>query len=77
VTQDWLERLNEDARPWLLEDDTANPGVRYFALKDVLCKPPDDPEVADARQAVMSTGPVPTILEAQTTSPSTGASPGR
>jgi hypothetical protein len=65
VTQEWLERLNEDPRPWLLEDDEANPGVRYFALKDLLDKPPDDPRVVEARQAVMSTGPVPIILDAQ------------
>jgi hypothetical protein len=61
----WLEGPNDDPMPWLLEDDAANPGVRYFALKDLLDKPSDDPEVADARQAVMSTGPVPTILETQ------------
>jgi hypothetical protein len=65
VTQEWLETLNEDPRPWLLEEDAENPGVRYFALKDLLDKSPSDPEVVEARQAVMSTGPVPTILEAQ------------
>jgi hypothetical protein len=51
--------------PWLLEHDPANPGVRYFALTDLLHKPPDDPEVTEARRAVMSTGPVPVILDAQ------------
>ncbi len=53
------------ALPWLLEPDTENPGVRYFALTDLLGRPEDDPEVQEARRAVMSTGPVPAILEAQ------------
>jgi hypothetical protein len=65
VAQEWLESLNEDPTPWLLEEDTENPGVRHFALQDLLGKSPDDPEVLDARQAVMSTGPVPVILKAQ------------
>jgi len=51
--------------PWLLEDDPENPGVRYFALQDLLGKPADDREVSAARRAVMSTGPVPALLEAQ------------
>jgi len=67
VTQEWLCRLNDDPSPWLLEDDPANPGVRYFALQELLGKPADDPEVVGARQAVMSTGPVPAILETQET----------
>ena len=50
---------------WLLEADEANPGVRYFALRDLLDRPPDDPEVVAARRAVMETGPVPLILDAQ------------
>jgi hypothetical protein len=65
VTQQWLESLNEDPTPWLLEEDTDNPGVRYFALKDLLGKSLDDPEVVEARRSVMSTGPVPVILKAQ------------
>lgn len=51
--------------PWLLEHDPANPGVRYFALQELLGKPAEDPEVIGARRAVMSTGPVPAILETQ------------
>jgi hypothetical protein len=61
----WLEGLNDNPLPWLLEDDPANPGVRYFVLKELLDKSPDAPEVVGARQAVMSTGPVPIILDAQ------------
>ena len=65
MTQEWLKRLNDDPMPWLLEDDAANPGVRYLALTQLLDRPPDDAEVLDARRAVMSAGHVPVILEAQ------------
>jgi hypothetical protein len=65
VTDEWLKRLNEDARPWLLEADADNPGVRYFALRELVDAPPDGAQLTDARQAVVSTGPVPAILDAQ------------
>jgi hypothetical protein len=61
----WLKDLNGDPLPWLLEPDPANPGVRYFALRDLLDRPEDDPEVRQARAAIMTTGPVPAILDAQ------------
>lgn len=57
--------FNDHALSWLLEADPANPGVRYFALVDLLERPEDDPEVRAARQAIMQTGPVPAILDAQ------------
>jgi hypothetical protein len=50
---------------WLLEDDPANPGVRYFALRDLEDIPEDDARVLAARAAIMQTGPVPAILAAQ------------
>ena len=50
---------------WLLEEDAQNPGVRAFALTDLLDRPADDPEVIAARRAVMEQGPVPAILAAQ------------
>jgi hypothetical protein len=50
---------------WLLEPDGANPGVRTFALHDLLDHPADDPEVIAAQAAVMRSGPVPAILDAQ------------
>jgi hypothetical protein len=50
---------------WLLEEDAENPGVRAFALTDLLDRPADDPEVVAARRAVMERGPVPAILAAQ------------
>lgn len=50
---------------WLLEPDPTNPGVRYFALRDLLGRPPNDPDVVAAQADVMRTGPVPAILAAQ------------
>lgn len=50
---------------WLLEKDVDNPGVRYFALTNLLAHPQDDPEVIAARRAVMEQGPVPAVLAAQ------------
>jgi hypothetical protein len=47
---------------WLLEK--RDPGVRYFALRDLLGVPPDDPELAAARRATVRTPPVKAILEA-------------
>lgn len=61
----WLERLNNDPTPWLLEVDTENPGVRNFMLREILARPEEDPEVFSAQQAVMTEGPVPVILDAQ------------
>ena len=59
------EILRGDPLPWLLEPDAANPAVRYFALRDLLDKSKDDPEVRRARTDIMTTGPVPAILAAQ------------
>ncbi len=57
--------VNVELLDWLLERDPANPGVRYFALRDLLGRPDDDPEVIQAKADIMSSGPVPTILAAQ------------
>ena len=50
---------------WLLEEDAQLPSARYFALRDLLDTPEDDPDLQAARAAVMRTGPVPVILDAQ------------
>jgi hypothetical protein len=50
---------------WLLEPDAKNPGVRFFALRDLLDSAADDAEVIAARAAIMQTGPVPKILAQQ------------
>jgi hypothetical protein len=54
--------------PWLLEEDERNPSVRYFALRDLLELPESDKEVRSAQSAIMGSGPVPAILEAQESS---------
>jgi hypothetical protein len=61
----WHEQLNSDSTGWLLEEDLDNPAIRFFALKDLLDLPSDDPEVKAAQRAVMTSGSVPVILENQ------------
>ncbi|HUW10300.1 MAG TPA: nitrogen fixation protein NifH [Anaerolineae bacterium] len=61
----WKSALKSDSVPWLLAPDPQNPGVRYFALRDLLDMPAEAPEVRAAQAAVMTTGLVPVILEAQ------------
>ncbi len=58
-------RIDNPTVDWLLEPDPANPGVRFFALRDLLDRAANAPEVAAAQAAVMSSGPVPAILAAQ------------
>ena len=48
---------------WLLEKDSKNPGVRYFALKALVDSESSD--LAAAQEAVMASGPVPVILDNQ------------
>ncbi len=50
---------------WLLELDPDNPSIRYWALRDLLDQPEDDPQVRRARRTIMARGPVPRILAAQ------------
>ncbi len=54
-----------DPLDWLLEKDKKNPSVRYFALRDLLDLPESDLQVRAARAAIMQSGPVPIILDAQ------------
>jgi hypothetical protein len=61
----WKDQLKANPLPWLLEPDPINPGIRYFALRDLLDRPADDPEAAAAQAEVMKSGPVPAILDAQ------------
>jgi hypothetical protein len=62
---DWKKRLKGYSVSWLLEPDGDQPAVRYFALRDILEHSVDDGEVSQAKKAIMDTGPVPTILAAQ------------
>lgn len=75
-----IDGVRGDPVGWLLEPDPANPGVRYFALRDLLNCPEDEADVRRARAAIMKNGPVPAILAAQQPEgywykPGTGYSP--
>lgn len=59
------QSLYEQALAWLLERDEENPGVRYFALRNLLELPENDPKVLQAWQEVMQFGLVPRILSFQ------------
>lgn len=61
----WQRRLNGDSLTWLVEPDSDNPSIRYFALRELLDRPDDDPDVVHAKSQIMTSGPVPTILGAQ------------
>ncbi len=58
----WQDQLNGDSLSWLLEPE--DPGVRCLALRDLLDRPPDDPQLAEARAAAHRDGPIATILDA-------------
>jgi hypothetical protein len=60
---EWRRLLNDDPLPWLLEE--ADPGPRHLALRDLLDRPADDPELAAARSAAMGSDPIASILAAQ------------
>jgi hypothetical protein len=55
----------QNSLEWLLEVDPVNPGVRYFALANLLGRTADDPDLIAARHDVMANGPVPVILDNQ------------
>ena len=59
----WRDSLRGDPLPWLL--DEATPAVRHLALRGLLGRPPDNPEVAYARAAAMRDRPIAAILAAQ------------
>jgi hypothetical protein len=62
--QDWKSRIKADPTDWLLEEE--NPSVRYFALRDILDRYEDDPDVQNAKREIMRYGAVPRILQLQT-----------
>jgi hypothetical protein len=59
----WLRKLNGDPLPWLLGEDT--PTVRHLALRELLGRPEDAPEVRQARAAAMCADPIAAILAAE------------
>jgi hypothetical protein len=58
----WQDPLRGDALTWLLEP--ADPGVRYLALRDLVGRPADDPELAAARREAHAAGPIAAVLDA-------------
>ncbi len=60
---DWRDRLRGDPLPWLL--DEANPAVRHLALRALLGRAADDPDVRAAREAATRAEPIAAILAAQ------------
>ncbi len=61
----WMKALRADSLSWLLEEDEACPGVRYFALTQLLDDRTDGKPAKAALRAVMKSGPVPDILARQ------------
>jgi len=49
---------NSDPLSWLLANDLDNPGIRYFALRELLEKPENDPELRAARYANLESRPI-------------------
>ena len=54
--------IHADARSWLTE--TADPGVRYLALRDLIGLDSDDHELRDACTKAHRSGPIATVLDA-------------
>jgi len=59
----WTSLLKEEPTPWLLEPQ--DPPVRYGALRHLLDRGEDDPEVREARAAIPLAPPASTIFAAQ------------
>ncbi|MGZ8439028.1 MAG: prenyltransferase/squalene oxidase repeat-containing protein [Candidatus Limnocylindrales bacterium] len=55
--------LRPDVLAWLLSPD--DPAVRHLALRQLLDRPVDDPEVVESRRAAMDADPIAAILAAQ------------
>jgi hypothetical protein len=60
---DWLDRLNGDPRPWLLDEST--PAVRAASLVAREGRSVTDPDVVAARDRAMRVDPIKSILKAQ------------
>jgi hypothetical protein len=59
----WTRVLRADPLPWLL--DANNQAVRHLALRWLLDRPADDPDVAAAQLAAMAAQPIAAILATQ------------
>jgi squalene cyclase len=60
----WKTILQESPINWLLEKE--NPSTRYFTLRDILDKDENNPEAAEAKQAILQSPVVKKILQKQT-----------
>ncbi|MGD8760620.1 MAG: hypothetical protein PVJ07_10235 [Anaerolineales bacterium] len=58
-----MTKTGDSVLDWLLEK--RDPGVRFFALRDLLDAPADDPELLAARRDTVRKPPVKDILDAQ------------
>ncbi len=58
----WQDRLQGDPLSWLLACES--PGVRYLALRDLVDRPADDAELAEARREAYAAGPIAAVLAA-------------
>jgi hypothetical protein len=59
----WRAAIRADPLEWLLE--RADPAVRHLALRQLLDRAGDEPDVADSRRAAMAADPIASILAAQ------------
>jgi hypothetical protein len=62
MAERWTDPLPGYPLDWLLEPE--EPGVRYLALRDLLDRSKDDPELIGAREEAHRWGPIATILKA-------------
>ncbi len=61
----WRQYTSDQVVEWLLEEDLGNAPVRYLTLRDLLDESPNHKSSIAAKEFMMKTGPIPTILENQ------------
>ncbi len=62
--RDWRYRLKGDPARWLLED-TDNPSVAFWFLRDIVGRPEDSPALATLREQILFSRPVQELFAAQ------------
>lgn len=61
----WRKYSSDQVVEWLLEEDLDNTPVRFLTLRDLLEESPNNKSFIAAREFMMTTGPIPTVLENQ------------
>lgn len=61
----WRKYTSDQVVDWLLEEDGDNAPVRFLTLRDLLDENPSSSGFISAREFMMRSGPIPTILEKQ------------